>query len=299
MAFRKRNPLSGMPPPVGAALDLSDPINLGLVGFWPLTEHAGEVSANIANAAKYGVRLGSAAWEARYYGRQFGLAPKFGAADDYIRVGSYDFSATKEFSIVVWALMTASDQTDGAGLICCGNGGGGEQYNIDLRSSANGGAVRFYTRDSGGAVYIVDTIATISTAALNQQTWRLIVGTFSGRNGRQRLYYDRLLAGAASITSSLQAVSGHTTSIGARQSGSGSYDLASNAHIAAPRIYNRELTHGDVLRIFDDPFAGILAPRRRMMSPPPVGGAVPNITAVSAENITSTSADYRVTLDYA
>lgn len=29
------------------------------------------------------------------------------------------------------------------------------------------------------------------------------------------------------------------------------------------------------------------------------GGAVPNITALSAENILATSADYRVTLDYA
>lgn len=297
MAFRKRNPFGGLPPPVGSVLDGADPINQGLVGFWPLTESAGDVASNIANASRAGLRSGNATWEAKFAGRQFGAVTKFGTADDYLSVGSYDFSASKEFSIVVWALMTASDQTDGAGLFCCGNGGGGEQYNIDLRSSPNGGWVRFYTRDSGGGVN--GNISAAANSAISQTQWRLIVGTFSGRNTRQRLYYDGALAASATVTSSLNAVSGHTTSIGARQSGSGSYDMAANCHIAAPRIYARELTQGEVLRILRDPYAGVLEPRRRMMSSPAVGGAVPTITAVSAENITATSADYRVTLDFA
>lgn len=63
-------------------------------------------------------------------------------------------------------------------------------------------------------------------------------------------------------------------------------------------IYSREVSLEEYQALYDNPWQ-LFAPMRRIWVPPSSAPAVPAITAVSAENITATSADYRVTLDYA
>lgn len=256
MAAPQGEPLGNVGPPVGAILDAGDPINRGLIGYFLLNEGAGSLARNLAS------RLGGAytaptKWGPAGGGKQFGQSPALSAiSGEYVNLGPYyDFSASLEFSLSFWAYLPAANQTDGAGLICCGNGGVGEQYCVDVRSAASGGAIRFFTRNAGTLVN--GNIASANNVALSNTKWRHVVATFSGGNTSQRLYIDGLLAASVGVTQSLNPVLGHITSVGARQSAVGAYDQPIAGKVANVRIYSRAILPTEVLRLFNEPFPGL------------------------------------------
>lgn len=63
-------------------------------------------------------------------------------------------------------------------------------------------------------------------------------------------------------------------------------------------FYRRALTYGEIRLLTERKWANF-EPMRFDIPFTPAAGTVPNITFVGAENITATSADYRVTLDFA
>lgn len=221
--------------------------NLGLVGYWTLdgsqTNWSTGQTSDLSGQGNTGQVVGlatSTTSTSGHLGQGFNFP---GATNSYLNGGqssTLSFDASPEFTLSVWVRGSPS-QMSGAGIIARGTGGAGEQYTIDVAANV----FRFFTRN--GAAGVNGQINATVGPSLN--SWTLVTGTFSGSQGLQRLYLNGVLAGSAAVTNTLETAV-HITSIGARQSASGSYDLPFNGAIDDVRVYNRALSAGEVLQLY-------------------------------------------------
>lgn len=138
------------------------------------------------------------------------------------------------FSLEAWVNGPAT-QTSGAGIICKGNGGGGEQFNLDVF----GGHYRFFVRDSTGAIPPGGTIT--STVGPNG-TWQHVVAVYDGAgSGSLYLYANGSQVGSQTASTNGILASSHPVSIASRQSGSGAYDNNFNGMVDEVAIYGTAL----------------------------------------------------------
>ena len=250
-------------PPVGSVLNASHPQSHGCVGAWTFNEGGGPSVRDASGNRNTGTLTNGPVWgQAPLYG----TAISFDGTDDYVDVGnnaSLTFDGTLKFSLCFWA-KGSSSQTSGAGVIAKGNGGGGEQYVIDVASNL----YRFYTRDSGGGVG-----SNISAAVGPNNTLQFVVGTFDNSRNLVVLYVNGISAATGTTGGSLQATT-HITSVGARQSAGAGYDLAYLGFINNVRIYNRALLHQEVQALYAYPYIDYLLPRRRNIVQQAAGASI-------------------------
>jgi hypothetical protein len=149
-----------------------------------------------------------------------------------------DFSARPIFSLSAWVNGPAV-QTNSAGILAKGTGGGGEQYVLDIF----GGDYRFFVRDTNGAVF------TAQTAIPPNATWQHVAAVLNASNGVMNCYVNGQLAASSVAPFSVQT-NGHNLSIGSRQPGSVAYRDAFTGLLDDVRIYSRDLTSADVAALY-------------------------------------------------
>jgi hypothetical protein len=134
------------------------------------------------------------------------------------------------FTVEAW--VKGPPQTNDAGIVTKGTGGGGEQFNIDCGAAGHG--FRFFVRDTAGVVYLCASTVT------PDNNWHHVVGVCDIPGGSVSLYVDGTLASSVPMTTALLA-SSRPVSIGGRQSGGGAYDLGFIGTVDEVAIYDRAL----------------------------------------------------------
>lgn len=171
--------------------------------------------------------------------------------------GTLDFSSTGVFSAACWVKAPAgASMASGAGIICKGTGGGGEQFCLDV----SGGAYRFYVWNGGtpNAAFV------LQTAARPNGEWQHLAIVFNQPQSRMLLYLNGEIIGERTTPDTL-VFNASPVSIGARQSQGfedAFYDFCFQGLIDDVRIYDRVLIPADIRAI--SPF----------IKTPPVGAAL-------------------------
>lgn len=244
MPFRKLRSWGNVKPPVGSPLDLGDPINNQLVGCLLLNEGCGLLANDVARPS-IGVLTGFAVPPTNVSGfmpGRFGPAPVFDGTNDYIASPLSYTALGAAYSISVWLKETL------AAIIVALSFGG----NCIL---VNGQTILRWQEDYGA--FRITLCAAQRTLGL----WYHLVITSSGTGaGATKMYYNGIQNdnGAAS-----GALTSGTLDIGREQQGATRYwgGMVDNV-----RLYNRVLNASECRRLYTEPFAGIVTPRRRIIS---------------------------------
>ncbi|MCD4735075.1 MAG: LamG domain-containing protein, partial [Bacteroidales bacterium] len=171
-----------------------------------------------------------------------GNALDFDGIDDYVTIpdhSSLDISGT----ITIEAWLNFTDFEEGAGIVCKGNGFGGEVYCIDY----TGGNIRFFFWAGGIAYQCCGSL-------LSTNGWHHIVGQYDGSN--VITYIDGIKTTGDAYAGSL-GTNDHEVSIGSRQSGSGAYDLNFCGKIDEIRIWNIARTEQEIRENMHLSFTGL------------------------------------------
>jgi hypothetical protein len=247
------------PPAVLTVLDPPVDIASGLRLHLKFDETAGPVAIDDSGNARDGTLTGFPGDDLQWVtGRIDGairLNPEGAAGDDVVLVaddGGLDFSSTLEFTLAAWVNGAASQEAGGP-VICKGNGGGGEQFAMDV----NGGAYRFYVRAASTAAAVFQ-----STNRPND-TWQHIAAVFSVPLNRVKFYVNGVETLSGTPPATLLQNS-HDVSIGSRQGASAGYDLNFNGKLDDVRVYGRVLTSADVTALFNQ--ASLIPPS--IVTPP-------------------------------
>jgi hypothetical protein len=159
------------------------------------------------------------------------------SGDDVVLIsdpGVFNFAAKRQFTLEAW-VNGATSQESGAPILCKGTGSGGEQYCMDVTD----GNYRFYIWDAGG----VPAVASASVGPNN--SWQHVVGVYDPSNGLMNFFVNGVVSGSGAPRPTLHNTT-HEVSIGARQLGSGAYDLNFDGRIDEVAIYDRALSVNEI-----------------------------------------------------
>ncbi|MDB6021645.1 MAG: hypothetical protein JWQ04_1502, partial [Pedosphaera sp.] len=218
------------------------------VGYWRLDETNDTVAHDSVGGhdGQYNsVNLGQAGYNAN----DPDTAAEFGTLanpDSYVgNIGGIDFSTftnKSAFSVEAWVNAEGFAVTGSAGIVSCGYGGGGEQFNLDCGSG--GGSFRFSVRDAKNAAHNANGNIAPGNA------WQHVVGVCDEPNGAVRLYVNGVLNATTTISGGIQ-MGTSPISIGSRESGFNStYDLNFLGLIDEVAIYNYALSAAQVQNHF-------------------------------------------------
>lgn len=116
---------------------------------------------------------------------------------DAFGIGGVDFSAPANTSVAfsVEAWVNGFQQTQDAGIVSKGYGGGGEQFDLDTGSHVGAAHdFRFLVRDASGANH------NANSTIVPDGNWHHLVGVCDEANSNVTLYVDGQVAGRASIS---------------------------------------------------------------------------------------------------
>ncbi len=253
MPYRKSKPCGTVKPPVGSMVDWTNPINTGLISRWLLNENAGMRASNIVKNI-HGTLTGFAAPPTSTSGW---IPGKFGPAvvcvsGAYIVLPGNLFTQSTNLTISLWinfSLVTGTYialfsyyTADGDSLEIFKNTGSG-QIMAGHFTGAGESVLSAAGATAPGSWYNV----VYQTIAGTGQIW--INGQKSGSAvGSANAFTTFTVAGA----------------IGARTGGS--FPLNFYGILDNVAVWNRGLFDTEIARIYYEPFAGIVAPRRRIIS---------------------------------
>jgi len=227
-----------------APILLADPARAdttsGLVLHLPFDETSGTIAVNTAgtvNGTLQNFDEPDAAWTAGRVGGGLGFNSTDPQNNEVVIIdptGFPDLNENPVFSVSFWAKAEPT-QTNGAGLVTLGVGGGSETFCIDMFNNR----YRFFVRNG------VNSAATaVNTTISGNRTWQHIAATFDSSEGLMKMYINGVEVGSATAPTSLRAHA-DPLDIGARYS-SGAYNLDFRGTLDDFRFYNRVLTAGDI-----------------------------------------------------
>ncbi|MEO6036543.1 MAG: LamG-like jellyroll fold domain-containing protein, partial [Verrucomicrobiota bacterium] len=228
-------------------------ITAGLVGYWKFDDASGSSTAadssgngnpgtlsafnDFSSVWVTGITNGALNFNADASTANVVAIPNVGTPGPSV----LDFSTSPAFTLATWVKTSSLTQSNGAGIICHGSGGGGEQYNLDLPTAG----YRFFVRNSAGAAFL------LNTTVKPNGTWQHLVAVFDAVNGIQNLYVNGQLVGVTVAPTSISTnASTHEVSIGNRQSAAAAYNLPFTGAIDDTRVYSRALTSSDVAALY-------------------------------------------------
>lgn len=221
------------------------------ISYWRLDETNGVVAYDVVGANN-GTYNNVTQGQPGYSSSDSDKAAKFGPTiPSYVDAGTninFASAANRSFTIEAW--VKGPLQSGDVGIITKGTGAGGEQFNLD---TGNGGAFRFFVREAGGGAKLA------SSNVKPDGAWHHLVAVVDASSSAINFYVDGTDVADASLGTGILA-SSHAISIGARQSGSGAYDLQFNGVIDEVAIYNTALTWNQVTAHFEARFADNAVP---------------------------------------
>ena len=230
-------------PPLGTQLDRTHPLNRGLVGYWPLSEGAGDRANDISGTGNNGVLTNGPV----ITGGKFGSSVSFDGVNDSIIVpnhNSIDFGANQDFTIAVWVNTTKAMVNAQYPCIISKDNTGATRtgYNIYLHSSMSDARWHFQ-------VLIPTQYTVYGRSDIADGKWHFVVGV---RSGSTVLTYED-----GSFANSLAASSASLQKDIPLHFGSFSGGAASGFYTgneSEVRIYNRALSAQEIQQLYTDPF---------------------------------------------
>ena len=224
----------------GTPLDPSDPINKGLVGWWPMWEGGGGKTLDISGKNNHGALTDGPLWD--------GGGVKFDGTDDHVSVNSTFGLGNTNVTIALWVNIP-SLPAKGA-FIKVGDISTG--YAIGI---SNGGDTGFETSGSN-LTALFEEKRWISTGVSPGTGWHHFALVIDG-SGVPIVYKDGALVGSFPGSNSISPVT--VTQIGGYTSGIPSNRFFSG-NIRNTRIYNRALSQVEIQRLYVNPNAGLWTP---------------------------------------
>lgn len=242
-------------PPPGAVLDWGDPINKGLVGCWLMNEGAGTKVFDISGKNNHGTLTNGPTWTAG----KFGQGLNFDGVNDYTAIADSGSLHQSVGSVSYWVNATAL------------SGSLNRSYGKATGGWANGqGSLIMGFRNSSGwkteLVYPNGGTPTslYGSTAIVAGSWYHVVGTYDGTT--YKIYLNGSLDGSvAKAGNAFLASSGELCIGGDGSTGVCATGNVFNGKIDEVRIYNRALSETELRRLYTEPFAGILMPRRKVL----------------------------------
>ncbi len=244
-------------------LDGADPINRGLVGFWPLTDGAGGRALDISTFRNNGALENSPG----QYSTLLGKALNFtggGAGATNVNLGNPNqFNALQvPLTITGWAFPTASPLDSQTMLAQYGAFAAGK---LVKHVSINAGVLRYISSQSGGVLQV------FTAGSMTANTWQFWAIVMSGTHASPSLamYVNQGVTthtpGAldASPDTSIATRIGTSTTALITPSNEGYQGRLQNV-----RMWSRALSRAEIQRLYREPWAGTARPVRRAVPVP-------------------------------
>ncbi len=210
----------------------------GLAGYWKFDETSTGTAQDVSGHNNNGTHVtgGGFGISTDVPTTSFTNTRSLSFDDDYVSVPDDASLDVTNITISFWVKPSGGAQTDGAAFVCKGNGAGGEVWCMDVNTSN----FRFYFW-KGGVAY-----TSVSTSTIGSD-WKHVAATYDGSSAV--LYIDGTAEDTDAHGVGNLDTNNHIVSIGARQSGSGDYDLEFDGYIDDVRVYNRALSSTEVTEL--------------------------------------------------
>lgn len=245
MPYRKSNEWGQTKPPEGSSLDWGDPINAGLLSCWLFAEKSGSIYSDLCGRNPIKV-------DAPGNGSGIG---KFGAGLQTNGGGQRIYAPQKnnlDFTGPAFTIASWVQQTTGVTNTAVGGKWNGSGYMLYVVA---GGALRVYANGT----FITSTATPFSAAG----PWYHVAGTWDGASQKAAIFINGKEDTRATLAVSTLSVAAVRYEVGSYSTGTGSMWIGAIDH---QRLYTRALTHTEIRRLYTEPFAGIVKPRRRIIS---------------------------------
>ena len=230
-------------PPMGWPLDLSEPINDGIVGYWLLNEGSGNKVFDLSGNGNTGTILGG---DVIWAPGKFGSALSFpGTAGDYIDcgtgLGSILGSSNEGISTSMWFKTNRTEVPTNDGL-----------YYLGTFAGAQGEFAAVIFNDT--ILLLVDRLQKGNIAFTDTTSWHHYVSTYDGVRAKQ--YLDNVLVTNIAYSAVLDFTNLKTIIGGYFDDGIFTFD----GLIDDVLIYNRALSASKIALLYQFPFYGFLNP---------------------------------------
>lgn len=255
MPYRKASGWGRIKPHEGARLDGGDPINQGLVGRFLFNErHQAARFKDIARGNWMYNNTGASLVPGAFggYAQSYDGVTGAGRVNAVGGAGGKPLISAYPFTIVAWG------KTTGAIVLASMSDEATDNAYVSLVLVST--SARAYAGDAGGSNYAD------SGAVTTSGVWHQIVGVWNSTTDRQ-IFIDGRYTGINNTSRTPSLATWDNTMFGVLQRtgavnfGAGMVDNVS--------LYNRALSATEILRLYNEPFAGVVAPRRRIISSPP------------------------------
>ena len=249
----------------GTPLDPANPINQGLVGFWPIWEGAGGKTRDISGGNNHGTLTNDPLWS--------GGGLKFDGTNDYVNAGTMEaFGSQIKNSSFFFVFRKTG--TDIAALTGAFNTGAVTGFSVEVNEDQNGtnvaGKFRVFVRDDANSILVFANTTAVSPNDGDWHTLTIIVG---GTVATSAIIYDGwilpLTGGGGLGTTSNFAF---PLLIGARGNRA-TPDLFFPGSISGARLWSRTITTDEALRLHQNPNIGLWVPDTARYRATPAAGA--------------------------
>lgn len=252
----------------GMLLDRNEPINRGLVGFWPLNEGSGTRVNDLSDKRNPGNTINGPIWTGGNKGN-IKTALSFDGTDDYVTMGNAEamgFDRTTPFSFSFWISVRSISS----------------QIILSKQDSTSPNPGYFLAVSSTGQMRVVMR-KTITTNEIDTSTtevmfadsaWKHVVVTYDGSSNASgvKIYVSALVRTQTVAVNNL--TTSITNSIPFQLSGRNGANIPINAKIDNVRVYNRALSADEVMRLYTDPLVGLYVPNRGKYFVAAAGGSL-------------------------
>lgn len=244
-------------PPAGSVIDWGDPINVGLVGCWIINERAGGILRDLSAVTGNSALIAAPAWSDKKItfngSTQYGTIPDPSSVD----FGSGNFSFE--------AIFTARVLANGGAYMLLGKDVVGQRqlsFNLgDLQTPASLAALVWLDTAGTGITQQYTPAGSIvagqRTHLVMQRVGASVQAFINGisvalSNGPSHTGFVTMASTSANLEIGRRTYAG--------------FNNPFDGSIETVRIRRRALLAGEVIRLYNSPAAGILTPRRRIIS---------------------------------
>ena len=230
-------------------VDWSQPINNGLVAWWPMWENAGGKALDIAGKNNHGTLTNGPAWA--------GDGLKFDGADDYLVLPDMSSSFSSQATLNMWVKLrvnvpAAAPQT---GFVYLGTSDVASHYPW-----------------TDGSIYLGTFLAarqTLGDIGIDRTVWHMVTITSAPGAGSWKFYQNGVLYYSGTGDASVNI--GTLGWLGRSQTTDTSFYL--DGKINNARLFNRALSAQEIQRLYQSPNAGLWIPDITRYYFPAAGGS--------------------------
>ena len=239
-------------------LDGADSINRGLVGFWPLSEGAGNIAIDLSPNRNTGIAENSVGRAATRYGKAATFAGGgLGAANVNLGTLGPFYSAQTNWAVSAWVRPTSFATPGIVFSLYAGLGGGASQLAKLLYAEATTGITTIYLTTSSG------NYQSATGPAMTLNVWQHVGMSVTGpTSGPTVVIWVNQSSTSTTMAATGTPAAGMNHRIGSSDISLSGSNISWTGRIGPVRVWSRGILPGERARIFEDPWAGTAVPSR-------------------------------------